>query len=122
MIDKTDQRPRSRKYDIWLFGCVFLEFTIWLLHGPKAIEGFACVRGNNTLLTNFSAPLYEVTDRTARAARVYPLAPWTIERLEGNPQCKGRDCIGSPSYPYQESNAATRSRKTLIGCGYLQGA
>ena len=36
-LDKTYQRPRSCKYDIWSLGCVFLEFSIWLLHGPKVI-------------------------------------------------------------------------------------
>jgi hypothetical protein len=86
-VDKNDQRPRSRKYDIWSLGCVFLEFLIWLLHGPKAIEGFAVARGKYTRSTG--PVLYEVTDKAGRDARVRPLVSWTIERLEDNPQCKG---------------------------------
>ena len=94
-VDKTDQVPRSRKYDIWSLGCIFLEFTIWLLHGLKAIEGFASARGNGKSSTNSSSPLYEVTDKAAKAARVHQLVSWTIERLEENPQCKGETALAA---------------------------
>jgi serine/threonine protein kinase len=87
-IDKTDQRPRSRKYDIWSMGCVFLEFAIWLLHGPEAIKGFANAKGTGKSSTNPSTPLYEDTDKAAKTARVHQLVSWTIERLQTNPQCK----------------------------------
>jgi serine/threonine protein kinase len=87
-IDKTDQRPRSRKYDIWSMGCVFLEFAIWLLHGPEAIKGFANAKGTGKSSTNPSTPLYEVTDKAAKTARVHQLVSWTIEGLQTNPQCK----------------------------------
>jgi serine/threonine protein kinase len=30
----------SRKYDIWSMGCIFLEFTIWLLSGIEEIKRF----------------------------------------------------------------------------------
>jgi serine/threonine protein kinase len=93
--DMEDQRPRSRKYDVWSLGCVFLEFTIWLLHGPKAIEGFAGARGKGTASTDHSPPLYEVTDKEAKAARVHQLVSWTIERLEDNPQCKGESALAA---------------------------
>jgi serine/threonine protein kinase len=88
-LGERDQRPRSRKYDIWSLGCVFLEFSIWLLHGPEAVEGFAGARGSGTSSTGSSPPLYEVTDKAAKVARVHQLVSWTIKRLEDNPQCKG---------------------------------
>lgn len=31
----------SRKYDVWSLGCVFLEFTIWLLYGVKGLDSFS---------------------------------------------------------------------------------
>ncbi|UPK91666.1 hypothetical protein LCI18_002601 [Fusarium solani-melongenae] len=37
----------SRKYDIWSLGCVFLEFTIWLLYGQSGLALF-----RNTVLNN----------------------------------------------------------------------
>ncbi|KAF5003963.1 hypothetical protein FDECE_9526 [Fusarium decemcellulare] len=36
--DQTD--PRSRKYDLWSVGCIFLEFVVWLLYGYRAVKGF----------------------------------------------------------------------------------
>jgi serine/threonine protein kinase len=93
-VDK-EQRPRSRKYDIWSLGCVFLEFSIWLLHGPEAIKGFAGARGSRTSSTNPSPPLYEVTNKAARAARVHQLVSWTIEKLQDHPQCKGETALAT---------------------------
>jgi serine/threonine protein kinase len=34
----------SSKYDIWSLGCVILEFTTWLLHGPEGVNHFAYAR------------------------------------------------------------------------------
>ncbi|KAI0974331.1 kinase-like domain-containing protein [Xylaria arbuscula] len=34
-------RPRSRLYDVWSMGCIFLEFIVWLLDGPAGLEGLA---------------------------------------------------------------------------------
>jgi serine/threonine protein kinase len=32
--------PRSRLYDIWSFGCIMLEFVVWLLYGHEGLEEF----------------------------------------------------------------------------------
>lgn len=32
--------PRSRLYDIWSLGCIFLEFIIWLLYGNNELKRF----------------------------------------------------------------------------------
>ena len=34
------ERARSRKYDLWSLGCIYLEFVIWLVEDWKAIEEF----------------------------------------------------------------------------------
>ncbi|KAI8711167.1 Protein kinase domain-containing protein [Fusarium sp. LHS14.1] len=94
--DKNNPQPRSRRYDIWSLGCVFLEFSIWLLHGPKAIEGFARTRGRyGTSSTNSSVPLYEVTDEAAKVAIVHQLVSWTIERLQNDTRCKGDTALAA---------------------------
>ncbi|KAI1815226.1 kinase-like protein [Poronia punctata] len=36
----NEGKPRSRRYDMWSIGCMFMEFAIWLLHGYPAVEGF----------------------------------------------------------------------------------
>jgi serine/threonine protein kinase len=94
-MDRMDQRPRSRKYDIWSLGCVFLEFTIWLLHGRKGIVDFMDARGNGTSSNSSSTPLYSVTNKAARAAKVHELATWTIGKLENNPLCEGDTALAS---------------------------
>lgn len=32
--------PRSRLYDVWSFGCVMLEFVVWLLYGQEGRDDF----------------------------------------------------------------------------------
>ncbi|ETS84621.1 hypothetical protein PFICI_02646 [Pestalotiopsis fici W106-1] len=32
--------PRSRRYDIWSIGCVYLEFVIWITYGDAALKKF----------------------------------------------------------------------------------
>ncbi|PVH75774.1 HET-domain-containing protein [Cadophora sp. DSE1049] len=34
------ERARSRRYDIWSFGCIYLEFIIWLLFGAAGLQRF----------------------------------------------------------------------------------
>ncbi|KAE9367916.1 kinase-like protein [Stipitochalara longipes BDJ] len=36
--------PRARRYDLWSMGCIFLEFSIWLLYGFEAINSFGYAR------------------------------------------------------------------------------
>ncbi len=34
------QRARSRDYDVWSLGCIYLEFIIWLVDGRAGLEKF----------------------------------------------------------------------------------
>jgi serine/threonine protein kinase len=38
--DRLKGIPRSRKYDMWSIGCMYLEFTIWLVYGNNAVRRF----------------------------------------------------------------------------------
>ncbi|KAF3014710.1 hypothetical protein E8E14_006881 [Neopestalotiopsis sp. 37M] len=82
--DPNDQQPRSRKYDIWSLGCVFLEFSVWLLHGPDAMEDFDSARETS------GSSLYEVTDREKKLAKVHYLAHGTVGALLNDPRCAGK--------------------------------
>jgi len=31
---------KSRRFDIWSMGCIFLEFVIWVLYGDEKLQGF----------------------------------------------------------------------------------
>ncbi|KAH6706432.1 kinase-like domain-containing protein [Leptodontidium sp. MPI-SDFR-AT-0119] len=90
-----DQHPRSRKYDIWSLGCVFLELAIWVLYGPQGIKDFFGARGNGTSSSSSSSPLYSVTDKAAKSAIVHELASWTIGKLENNPLCEGDTALAA---------------------------
>lgn len=39
-MDEYINQPRSRGDDVWSVGCIFLEFTIWLLYGWEYLEQF----------------------------------------------------------------------------------
>lgn len=43
----------SRKYDVWSLGCVFLEFTIWLLYGRSGLDLFHSKLLNNSDIDRF---------------------------------------------------------------------
>lgn len=51
--------PRSRSYDIWSTGCIFLEFSIWLIYGWSYLEGF--IRANiNEMFWELNGKNYQV--------------------------------------------------------------
>jgi len=37
--------PKSRRFDIWSLGCIYLEFVIWLLYGTMKLEEFSHLVG-----------------------------------------------------------------------------
>ncbi|KAF5497307.1 Serine/threonine-protein kinase nekl-2 [Colletotrichum siamense] len=41
-------KTRSRKYDIWSLGCIFLEFTLWIARRNTAVKTFDAVRKAKT--------------------------------------------------------------------------
>ncbi|KAF2503365.1 kinase-like protein [Lophium mytilinum] len=41
---KSLQRKQARAYDIWSFGCIVLEFIVWLKDGPQGLSKFADTR------------------------------------------------------------------------------
>ncbi|KAK1979870.1 kinase domain-containing protein [Colletotrichum cereale] len=72
---------RSRKYDIWSIGCIFLEFALWLADGWEAVEAFGDARkpkqlrhGETTLWARFYRGIGE-------GAEVHPEVVQTLARL-----------------------------------------
>ncbi|KAI0432396.1 kinase-like protein [Xylaria sp. FL1042] len=82
----TDRkRPRGRRYDIWSVGCMFMEFTIWLLYGYQAIHNFEQRRRENDDPFPHKAPYYEVTG--PHTAIVHPVVSYGLKALEKDPRC-----------------------------------
>lgn len=70
-------RPRSRKFDIWSLGCIFLEFTIWFVRNWKAVEDFSSSRKATTAEDDM-AHFYERKGST----RVHPAVVENITSLK----------------------------------------
>ncbi|KAI1756779.1 hypothetical protein F4782DRAFT_549236 [Xylaria castorea] len=64
--DESKSRPRSRTYEIWSLGCVFLEFIIWLLYDFDVVKSFEHNRLDPH--KNPHASFYELRDGTAVAS------------------------------------------------------
>jgi serine/threonine protein kinase len=63
----------SRAGDIWSLGCIFLEFIVWLLEGPDALEVFAQDRTTKSLDRMVTDIFYTISGIGAdRYAKVKP--------------------------------------------------
>ncbi|KAI0474845.1 kinase-like protein [Xylaria cf. heliscus] len=69
--------PRGRRYDMWSIGCIFMEFTIWLLYGDSAISDFRRLRSG--------AAYYELT--ATSTAVIHPAVSRALEALRNDPRC-----------------------------------
>jgi serine/threonine protein kinase len=77
--------PRSRLYDIWSFGCIMLEFVVWLLYGYEGLETFW------KLPTEAEGFLFwsRLPANVEPGAKVNPSVTQTIDRiLATNPACR----------------------------------
>ncbi|KAH8667345.1 kinase domain-containing protein [Tricladium varicosporioides] len=68
---------RSRRYDVWSLGCIYLEFVIWLVQDWDAIQTFTTARVSDW---KREALFYQITDGTAH---VHPVVIQRILVLKG---------------------------------------
>ncbi|KAI1114937.1 kinase-like protein [Nemania sp. NC0429] len=87
-LDKTERKARSRKYDMWSTGCIFLEFIIWLLYGQQTIDEFRGIRKRETDM----APYYILTNG---CAEVNPAVSKWLKSLGEDPQCAQDTRLGN---------------------------
>ena len=74
LTEKLTYLPDSQAYDIWSLGCIFMEWAIWILMGPHALEGFTKERfvsaempGVNIRDDNFFTIKYDAISRPTHA-------------------------------------------------------
>lgn len=83
-------RPRSRKFDIWSLGCIFLEFTIWFVRDWAAVEKFSSAR-KPTAVGNDKAHFYQMKDTKVKdSTEVHPAVVDNITSLRSVAQ-SGKD-------------------------------
>lgn len=84
-------RARSRKYDIWSLGCIFLEFTIWLVHGLNDVRSFNDSRKSEPTGEGSEAHFYQITDSTPE---VHPKVLQRISDLKRAVKSKEGTALG----------------------------
>jgi serine/threonine protein kinase len=87
----SNKQSRSRKYDIWSLGCIFLEFTIWIVCGWEGVQSFSSARKPKSSGSGIWALFYRITNDTAQ---VHPEVVQRIADLKGITQSKEDTALG----------------------------
>jgi len=83
--DRLKGLPRSRKYDMWSMGCIFLEFTIWIVYSYNAVRRFRGRRSANVPTTT-AGTFFRHNERGA--AEIHASVAMAIETLLQDTRCK----------------------------------
>ena len=76
-------KPRSRRYDIWSMGCIYLEFVIWLLYGTSGLKRFQ--EDLHDIAVGGEATFFFI-DANQNAQLNIVVQKW-IEYIETDPRC-----------------------------------
>jgi serine/threonine protein kinase len=83
------QQARTRRYDIWSLGCIYLEFLIWLLYGTSGLRRFRTeLRGNK---------FYVIQPNQAgqmESARVNEDVRKWMDSIRKDPRCPQNTALG----------------------------
>lgn len=88
-------KPHSRKFDIWSLGCIFLEFTIWVVHHYEAVEKFNNDRKPTVVGDDVWAHFYQRKDnKVDNSTVVHPAVVDNIKDLRRVDQCAKDTAFG----------------------------
>ncbi|KAI1122255.1 kinase-like protein [Nemania abortiva] len=85
-VETNMEKPRSRRYDMWSVGCVFMEFIIWLLYGERAIGNFRESRRRDDNSIPHNGAYYKRTGKGV-TAEVHPVVSRGFDALTKDPRC-----------------------------------
>ncbi|KAF2704368.1 hypothetical protein K504DRAFT_390780 [Pleomassaria siparia CBS 279.74] len=83
--------PRSRRYDVWSLGCIYLEFVIWLLYGALELDHFRkdlSLGGD----TRFYV-LVQNQDTRTKTARLNNVVQKWIDWIRKDPRCPKKTAL-----------------------------
>ncbi|KAJ4117521.1 hypothetical protein NW768_010884 [Fusarium equiseti] len=84
-------RKRSRLYDLWAMGCIWLEFLIWLMYGFDGLEAFNRSFNGGPVE---NPPYYEIDMNGA--AKVHRVALQWLDHMARDPVCQvGQTALGN---------------------------
>ncbi|KAI1354102.1 acyl transferase/acyl hydrolase/lysophospholipase [Xylaria sp. FL0043] len=78
--------PRSRRYDIWSMGCIYLDFLIWLLYGYEELLAFHHTLGPGPSQLWRLSPYDE-------GAELHPGVVFYLEHIARDPECERPSAI-----------------------------
>jgi len=84
--------PRSRRYDVWSAGCIFLEFLIWLLYRWRGLKLF--YEGIDRYWLETSSNHRRGSDGLPVLAKVHPKVQDYMRRMRNDPRCSEGGAIG----------------------------
>lgn len=95
VIKDKPGKKRSRLYDVWAFGCITLEFLIWLMYGRKELKQF----DEDMTIDNPDNTRFYKTTRNEKGkpiATVHEVAAKWMEHMANDPICApGSTALGS---------------------------
>ena len=84
--DRLKGKPRPRRYDMWSIGCMFLEYTIWLVYSYNAVRRF---RGRRTSRDDPTTAAWTFFTRNDKgAAEIHAAVADAIRILLQDERCK----------------------------------
>jgi serine/threonine protein kinase len=92
--DLQPEEPRTRRYDIWSLGCIYLEFVVWLLYGPKELNRFRkdlSIMGEDTKFY----VIEDVANPQKQTARLSNGVEKWVEWIKKDPRCPKKTAIRS---------------------------
>ncbi|KAJ4293284.1 hypothetical protein N0V90_008566 [Kalmusia sp. IMI 367209] len=84
--------PRSRRYDVWSLGCIYLEFLVWMLYGPEELDHFRedlSTLGENTRFY----VIKETPSARNRTARLNGVVQKWVDWIGKDPRCSSPTAI-----------------------------
>ncbi|KAK4222697.1 kinase-like domain-containing protein [Podospora fimiseda] len=91
--DQLHKKPRSRRYDMWSLGCMYLEFSVWLLYGFQAVEVFRS-RRTSSKDDPTTAPGNFFTQRSPNSVTIHSKVTRALRHLRKDPRCGPETALG----------------------------
>ncbi|EWZ85482.1 hypothetical protein NW765_007096 [Fusarium oxysporum] len=85
--DQREGKPRGRRYDMWSLGCMFLEFTVWLVFDYSTVRSFRkSRRTRDDPKDAFGSFFVQTSDNLIQ---IHSAVIEAIGHLRGHPLCSG---------------------------------
>jgi serine/threonine protein kinase len=86
------KQPRSRRYDVWSLGCIYLEFVVWLLYGASDLDRFRSDLTSSGSNTRFYV-LDEDSGTRTKTSRLNGAVTKWVDWIKKDPRCAENTAI-----------------------------